>query len=235
MKKVIYVFVLIVSVHLPSLGQQSEPIKDFESTYHNDIIGVSKNGIIKGKDAMTAYLKKLLDGEGALLNFKEHFKVSVNQNLDYAIGSFQTEQGSNFTYLAISIKTDDQEKKILEVLYEVSNAEKIPEEINKAREKWMTLCNQHNAKKLVEALYTDNAIYYNRGRLLRGHDQLSQEYSYMNSPSYKLQLTPKHVEMVSEDTAFEIGRCSGSYPLPYMLVWKKQADGNWKIYLDSNY
>ena len=57
----------------------------------------------------------------------------------------------------------------------------------------------------------------------------------MDSPSYKLQLNPEHIEVVSEDIIYEIGICNGSYPLPYVLVWNKQPDGEWKIYFDSNY
>ena len=72
----------------------------------------------------------------------------------------------------------------------------LDKQLKKARKKWVKLCNKHKARNLVEELYTKDAIYYNRGRVLRGHDLISQEYSYMNNPSYSLQLNPKHIEMV---------------------------------------
>ncbi|MBT8272432.1 MAG: DUF4440 domain-containing protein [Bacteroidia bacterium] len=235
MNKIYTIFIAIVLIHSTCLGQKQDVSNDFDSNYNDHVIGVSSNGIIKGKEAMKAHFLELIENEGALLNSKRHFRISVMENLDYEIGSFQTENGSGFAYLAIIEKKNGLEKRNFEVLYKVSSTNEIPKEITQAREKWIELCNLHNATNLVQELYTDDAIYFNRGRLLIGHDQLSQEYAYMNSPSYKLHLEPKHVEMVTDDIAFEIGQCSGSYPLPYMLVWKKQADGSWKIYLDSNY
>lgn len=88
---------------------------------------------------------------------------------------------------------------------------------------------------MAEELYTTDAIYYNRGRVLQGHDQLSSEYGYMNDPSYRVELHPEHIEIVFDDIIYEIGLCFGSYNLPYILVWKKHEEGDWKIYLDSNY
>ena len=99
----------------------------------------------------------------------------------------------------------------------------------------MELCNAHRASELVSTVYTPDAYYYNCGRILQGAEAISNEYSYMNSPQYSLKLTPKHVVFVTSNIAYEIGRCSGSYPLPYMLLWKKKSDGNWQILMDSNY
>ena len=99
----------------------------------------------------------------------------------------------------------------------------------------MSYCNSHEVEKLVKELYVPNAYYYNRGRLLKGTKALVAEYSYMNSPNYSLQLTPKHIVSVNSEIVYEIGQCSGSYPLPYMLVWKRLENGNWQILMDSNY
>ena len=221
------------------LAPESEMVKnkqqDIQLIYHSDVVGVSKNGIIKGRNAINTYLRDFYTNHGVLQEFKTHYRRSVVSGLDYEIGSFQTKKGSAFMHIIIWTKENDLDLRIVEVVYEMSGNKEVPAGIAKAREKWMTLCNTHNSNKLVTELYTEDAIYYNRGRVLKGHNQLSQEYSYMQNPSYKLQLTPEHIEMVSDDMAFEIGKCDGSYYLPYILVWKKQSDGSWKIFMDSNY
>lgn len=205
------------------------------SIYHPDIVGISKNGIVKGQSAMMKYIGDFKKDHGSIQDFKTHYKRSVVSGLDYEIGSFQTEKEDSFSHVIIWGKENGKEQRLLEVVYEMTSNEEVPVEIGEAREKWVQLCNSHNSNKLVRELYTEDAIYYNRGRLLRGHKALSQEYGYMQQPSYTLELTPEHIEMVSEDMAFEIGKCSGSYHLPYILVWKKQADESWKVFFDSNY
>jgi len=205
------------------------------SQYHNNVIGISQNGLIKGRDAMKAYLLQLSSSQGSLVSYKTHYKIPVSQALEYEIGSSQTETGAKNAHLIIWTKENESVKKIAEIIYDLTGNLEIPSELAKSRTKWVKLCNEHNAKKLVEELYTVDAIYYNRGRVLRGREQLSNEYGYMDNPAYKLQLNPKHIEMVSDDIIYEIGLCGGSYNLPYILVWKKQQEGNWKIYIDSNY
>ncbi|MEM6697813.1 MAG: hypothetical protein AAF599_05420, partial [Bacteroidota bacterium] len=87
---------------------------------------------------------------------------------------------------------------------------------------------------LVEQLYTDNAIYYNHKPVVVGTERITAEYSYMNNPDYSLKLVPLTVEPANKNIVFEIGQCSGSYNGKYVLIWKKVADGVWKILLDSN-
>ncbi len=228
------VFALIIGIVLmgqvPGIAQNN-----VKAEYHKDVVGVSKDGMTRGLEAMTTYLQGFKKNHGALADRKSAYRVSVNQQLDYEIGTLKTEKGGLFAALLIWIKQNGKEQILLQAQYEKSSDREVPQGITEARENWVKLCNAKDVSKLVGELYTDDAIYYNRGRILVGHEQLTQEYSYMASPSYSLQLTPKHVELVSDDLAFEIGRCSGSYPLPYMLIWKKQEDGSWKVYLDSNY
>lgn len=212
-------------------------LDDIISQYHSSVVGISKTGLIKGQGTMKTYLLNLYDNQNKLLNYKSHFTIPVYELLEYEIGLSQTENDNQFAHLIIWSMENGAKQRVAEVIFEKSIEEdaEIPNELTIAREKWMKLCNANKSEKLVKELYTENAIYYNRGRILRGHEQLTSEYSYMDSPTYKLQLEPKYIEIVKEDIIFEIGMCSGSYPLPYVLVWNKQPDGVWKIYFDSNY
>ncbi len=210
-------------------------LQSIDSQYHPKVIGLSKNGLVEGREAMKLFLVDFDKKQGSTVNFKTLYQVPVYQKLEYEIGLSETAKGGQFAHIIIWLKENDAKQKIADVAFEKTSEIEVPAELANAREKWMKLCASKNAKKLVSELYTNDAIYYNRGRILIGHDQLSKEYSYMNDPSYSLKLSPKHIEMVAEDLIYEIGMCSGSYNLPYILVWKKQQDGNWKIYMDSNY
>jgi ketosteroid isomerase-like protein len=118
-----------------------------------------------------------------------------------------------------------------------SKANKTPvnlNEIESARNDWMQLCNQHNAIELIRKAYTSDAIYYSHKPLIIGTDAITKEYSYMNQPNYSLHLDPIVIEPVNDHIVFEIGQCSGSYNGNYVLVWKKQKDGSWQVFFDSN-
>ena len=108
------------------------------------------------------------------------------------------------------------------------------EGIAERRALWIRLCNEHNAEKLVTQLYSENALYFNHKPLVKGTDDLVKEYGYMNYPDYSLTLDPLAVETVADDLIFEIGQCSGSYQGKYILIWKKEPDGIWRIFFDSN-
>ena len=98
----------------------------------------------------------------------------------------------------------------------------------------MQYCNAHQVDKLVNELYTKDALYYNHRPMINGRERLIQEYSYMGNPAYKLALKPITVRPFSKDLVVEIGQCEGSYPGKYILIWQRSDQGVWQIALDSN-
>lgn len=232
----IYLMMFLLTLSFTGIGQETK--KDSSpglKYYHEDVVGISKDGLVRGLDAIKAYWDDFYQDQGAIVNHQTLYSIPVLERLEYTIESFETKNGASFVNLLIWLKTNGDRSKVLDAVYQKADGPVDSKGITKAREKWMELCNQHNAGQLVRSLYTEDAIYYNRGRVLRGHDQISSEYSYMNNPSYSLELNPQILERVTDEIAYEIGQCSGSYSLPYMLIWKKQSNGNWKIYFDSNY
>lgn len=227
--------ILVAAVFLIGISSHCQVSAKLE--YHPEVVGISANGLTQGWDAMKSYLKEFENEQGARVNSESLKRIAVHQRMDFEIGAFETDKGNRFANISIWVKGDDSSKRILEAIYETASNENnnVIVEIAMARKKWVELCNAHDAEKLVIELYTEDAIYYNRGRLLIGREKLSAEYNYMNNPSYSLDLTPSHLLKVTDEMVFELGMCSGSYNLPYLLIWKKEADGNWRIYFDSNY
>lgn len=122
----------------------------------------------------------------------------------------------------------------LEFVVPQGDGEVDPGDLQIAREKWMKLCNQHNASELVNTMYTQDAMYYNHKPVIQGRAAITKEYDYMNRENYSLQLQPLVIHSVSGSMAFEIGQCSGSYGGKYMLVWELCEDREWRVLMDSN-
>jgi ketosteroid isomerase-like protein len=168
-----------------------------------------------------------------------------------SIFSIEANKEKRINYELVSYKTDDHKEFIGLVIWRMENEKIIREfefteessiesgkvdttKISERRKLWMELCNAHNVKALVEQLYSNNTIYYNHKPIVKGTEKLVKEYSYMNNKNYRLTLQPIIVKVVNDNLAFEVGQCSGGYNGKYILIWNKQADGNWKIYIDSN-
>lgn len=209
--------------------------KDLFDHLQNDVLILTKSGLLEDTAKVAAFVASFKTSNGKGSTYKKEFSIAVNKSLDYEIGEILADSKLYFV-MFLKNKADNSGPKIeFLIIHEKTASQIAPAEIDKARNNWMELCNAHQAAKLVEQLYMADAYYYNRGRLLRGTKALASEYGYMNSPDYSLKLTPKHLTFVSSDLVYEIGQCSGSYPLPYMLVWKKQEDNKWQILMDSNY
>lgn len=201
----------------------------------NAVMVVSVDSIIENSSQIANYygLKKY-----KIIAIESLFNVeaSKGRGIKYELIRYKTEDLKE--YIQIIIWRSENGKVIREFEFtERSNPEAKEVDIDRIadrRELWVELCNANNAENLIKQLYTANPIYFNHKPLVKGLEDLNKEYSYMNNDNYKLNLQPIKLEVVNTDFAFEIGQCSGSYNGKYILVWKKQADGNWKIHIDSN-
>ena len=232
--KNLFVVVALLGATALNAQSQGEIQNNLFDYLRNDAIIISSKGLLKGDKSTGKYVSSFIkqNGEGT---YTKNFGISVNKILDYEIGEIKT-NSTNFPVMFLKRKDNSAGPEVeLLVIYEDENPSNEVSILDEKREEWMKLCNDHKADELVKQLYTVDAYYYNRGRLLQGTSSISSEYSYMNSPGYTLTLTPKHLAFVSPSIAYEIGQCSGSYPLPYMLLWEKQDNGNWQIMMDSNY
>ncbi|MCB0461459.1 MAG: hypothetical protein R2816_04815 [Flavobacteriaceae bacterium] len=161
-------------------------------------------------------------------------RIKANDSYDYEIGRFINKDDVLAKHLIIWNTSDNDNKRELEFIMETDDSNVDLKEIDKQRANWMTLCNAHDTKSLIENVYSDNTMYYNRGRMLIGRADLIKEYDYMNNEQYQLTLKPILVEPVSETIVYEFGQCKGSYNGKYILVWQKNDKGIWQVLFDSN-
>ena len=202
---------------------------------------VPGHGKVGGEDLLDFTIRLfedpiIIDEEGNNIDLKNHpglaiqaiYSVEANENraISYSINQYQND------FKSISIL--EKNKLVFEFISSANSQNIDLEKIKERRKEWIMLCNKHNAQGLVEELYSSDAIYYNHKPVIRGHASIIADYAYMNNPEYSLHLEPLTIVPVNDHMVFEIGQCSGSYKGKYILVWKKEKDGEWRIFMDSN-
>lgn len=165
------------------------------------------------------------------------YRVSTGpgEAFSYETGTFHTSDKRQFDYLLIRGIENEELKREMEFIAESQSMSKAPEVALRERRKlWMDLCNDHQVSTLVKEMYRENGVYYNHKPLIVGQRLITEEYGYMQSPNYHLELNPLHLNPVDDSLVIEIGEASGSYNGNYLLVWQKDDEGVWKILFDSN-
>lgn len=210
-----------------------ETIKDIYST---DAVKVtSTDSILSSSAQIAAYY---INQDDKIIAIESLFKTEANKNrgIYYELIKFKTKELKEYLQFVILEAESKKQVRAFEFTAESSfDSKKVDTtSISDKRNVWIKLCNAHNAENLVNQLYSENALYFNHRPLIQGRESLIKEYAYMNNDKYTLTLEPLILKTVNENIAYEIGQCKGSYEGKYILIWKKEFDGEWKIYIDSN-
>ena len=80
-------------------------------------------------------------------------RIKANDHYDYEIGSFVNKDDGLAKHLIIWKTSNNLDIRELEFIVETDQSKVNLEEINKQRANWMTLCNAHDAKSLIENVY----------------------------------------------------------------------------------
>lgn len=185
--------------------------------------------------ALYAALAARQDQLGPLRGSRSEHRLENRPDLHYEIRTLYPRRGRSYRQLLILREQEGQWLRELEITAPVDGAPLDTAGIRRAREEWMRWCNAHQPAELVQRVYHPLAVYYNHKPLVVGTQAITAEYQYMARPNYRLQLAPLALIAVNKELAYEIGQCSGSYELRYIIVWNKMADGRWVVRLDSNY
>ena len=214
----------------------SKDIGSIKSSYATDAIKIiSPDSIFNSSSEIANYYSLQKD---KIASIESLFSAEANKEraIHYELLRYKNDKFKE--YIEIVIWRREGQKRLREFEftqeYTLEAADIDTTNIAERRKLWLELCNSNNAENLVRQLYSTNTIYFNHKPIVKGTEDLIKEYDYMNDKNYTLNLHPKKLEVVNANFAFEIGQCSGSYNGKYILIWKKQANGNWEIYIDSN-
>ena len=226
---------LIVLTYNTSPKSDSVSNQDFAPfDYSENAVKITQEGeILKGKEKIDEYHKKV---QFSPQSFESRKKLMANERrgLEYEIGEYSDKDKTKIKTLIIWKNSDSQKVIDFEVAVNSEDNDLDSSVLDCRREEWMKLCNDHKVEALVRNLYSSNTIYYNHKPVVIGHEDLIQEYGYMNNEKYSLTLSPIVIEPVSSDFIYEIGQCSGGYNGKYILIWRKEGDGQWRVFIDSN-
>jgi ketosteroid isomerase-like protein len=207
-----------------------------ETNYRPDAVSVLADGrLLNGAETIANHWQHVF-ADNALTRSQLLLYVGLRRDVEYSyeLSRWQTEQEEPFVQLIIWDNRGDKPLRALDFIVAYDNPIEDFSPIHASRKLWMEHCNAHAVDQLIAELYTSNTLYYNHRPLISGREALVEEYAYMASPDYQLQLTPIYLEPITDQLAFEIGQSSGSYGGKYIIVWQKQANGNWQVLLDAN-
>ena len=202
--------------------------------YTEDAIKVLENGdFLAGREPIRQFFA---NDSLSIKSIQSDTIIVANKDrgLEYEIGEYINHHHKKHKSLIIWQNQAPTRRRVFEFAAQEKETDLALSELDERRQLWMELCNQHNAAELIKEMYSSNTLYYNNKPLIQGHELLIEEYQYMNNEQYKLALKPMIVELVNSEFIFEIGQCEGSYNGKYILIWKKEEDGKWKIFIDSN-
>ena len=199
---------------------------------------ISADEIVTGREAILEHYgpKEAISQVHAMFSTD----ANIHRGISYATTAVITENAPTRIQLVIYEKSGEQKLRAFEydadqpIEISKSDSEEIIRQLRERRAQWMAYCNAHDVPGLIYDLYSHNTLYFNHRPLVKGRKALVQEYAYMNNEQYKLELIPSFLSVVNDSTVFEIGQCEGSYNGKYILIWKKEDDGVWRIFIDSN-
>ncbi len=202
--------------------------------YAEDAVKVLVDGtILSGRIAIkdywhTAELQiKAMESDTVILAHPE-------RGLFYELGAFTDANQQKYQHLIIWQMKGAARVSVFEFVAPQLEAVEDYEALDKRRALWMELCNRHEVQQLIDNLYEEETLYFNHRPLLKGRAALVKAYQYMKAENYQLSLLPSVVRQVSPDFIFEIGQCAGTYQGKYILIWQRNEQGQWNIFIDSN-
>lgn len=120
----------------------------------------------------------------------------------------------------------------------------LEEAIRTADQQWLKVFAAGDLEKSVEFCTDDGSILGPNQPIATGKEAIKKSFSaFFGIPGFKISWQPLRTEVAKSG---ELGVTSGAYQMTfngpagklitdqgkYVTVWKKQADGSWKVFLD---
>lgn len=202
----------------------------------------------KGEEGIKVYEKF----NEPFVSLAEHLvkikKIKTLHAVENKIGNFleiatiKSKNKNNFSSITAWHKDQGKLRKEVHLVYPISidyfksaKSGIYDSNIDQARKLWVDFSNSHRPTKLLKVLYTKDALYFNQGVLYKGAKEIDEKYSYMSNKNWKIKLYADKVLQISKDKALEIGHYVSNGKGHYIIVWKKDTEGNWKVEFDFNF
>lgn len=163
-------------------------------------------------------------------------QLEGNKDMVFELGSFTTSNQEKYYNMIIWSNNEDVWYREMEVISKEQSQSIVEDPLLLTRKRWGELASNQGSRNLIEELYTLDCLYYNRGSLFCGPEQLNNAYSYMNQSDYEIHIEKEASVIVNPSLIYEIGRwVIPQYQDYYFVIWQKDSSGQWKMRLDSNF
>lgn len=204
----------------------------------NAVLFFDRENYIKGNQAICQFYSKNRNQIEQVKSIHTTYRVRLSENPDmvYEIGYMITEKDARYDFIIIWSSEEGTWLRELEVITLYASNSSAQEGIDAVRRKWVALANEHSPERLSTEVYAEDFTYYNRNTIYQGYDKLCEAYSYMKEPDFQIDLKKEFSVVVQPDLVYEMGKWMNSdYSGSYIIIWKKQQNGEWKIAFDSNW
>lgn len=216
---------------LAAVNSQSETLQNL---YTPDALKIMEDGSLVEGNKQIAHHYHYTNSRIEATRTDTVILANGDRKIEYEMGGYHTTNGKKFKHIVIWQRANGDRKRTFEYIAQVTSTSYDLSDIDSRRQQWIELCNKHDASALIQEMYSDSTLYYNHKPIVKGREALAKEYSYMNNEKYELSLHPIIVDSVNEEIVIEIGQCKGSYNGKYIIIWKKNQNNKWEVFIDSN-
>jgi len=109
-------------------------------------------------------------------------------------------------------------------------------ELNRPRSAWIQYANSDQVELLANGLFLPDGMYLNNSELSKGHPAIARRLEFMKNPNFHINLETKELYAVEKKTVIDIGNwITNEFVGYYLIIWKKDENDSWKIFLYFNF
>ncbi len=139
-------------------------------------------------------------------------------------------------YVVAWRKIDDIWLRELDIFLPAETAEFVPDDMAETRAEWINLANGRDPHALAESIFLHDAVYLNNSEASTGHAAIAQRFDFIRNPAFSINLKNEKLCRLDDTTAIDIGNWkTDDFVGYYLILWKKDEAGEWKISLYFNY
>jgi hypothetical protein len=219
----------------------SKKVKKLPPLYLKQAMMVKPDENIFGQDAIRMYVadhprefKKYSSSESLQL-----FKHSDRKVLDVGYLNIEDDLKNvvdRKLYVVAWRKIDDTWLRELDIILPSDNAQFGDDELADVRSTWVKYANGNDPAAMVSTLFLPDAVYLNNSQASTGHLAITGRLDFIKNPAFSINLKNEKFIKVDDSTAIDIGNwLTSEFVGYYLILWKVDEAGEWKISLYFNY
>ena len=213
---------------------------DIQSLYREDSVVFSEDQFLFGKEQIAEHFSL----STSMIRDAEVIKTYKNFNNRYfETGIYRTGDAEEKTihYVTIWFKNTSPDNhtpwlRELDVMYLQQGESADSDTLDAARSQWNKLATRRSALRMIQSMYTEDAVYINKREVHNGRPAIISEYSTYIDQGYAVKLWVKRSVAVNPNVVIDTGKynAGGDFNGYYVQVWKQQSDKSWRVIFEAD-